>query len=51
MINIIWSLAVLLFVIWLVSLLLHVTAGAIHILLVIAIILVIFNLITGRRTA
>ncbi len=51
MINIIWTLIGLLFLFWILGFIAHVGGGLIHILLVIAVILVIFNLITGRRTA
>ncbi|HKT60494.1 MAG TPA: lmo0937 family membrane protein [Gemmatimonadales bacterium] len=44
-------LAVILFIAWLLGFVVfHVAGGLIHILLVIAIIVFIFNLITGRRT-
>ena len=46
--QIIWTLIVILFVLWLVGLVAHIGGGLIHILLVIAIILVVFNLLTGR---
>jgi hypothetical protein len=38
-----------LIVLWLLGLLLHIGGGIIHILLVIAVIVFIWNLITGRR--
>jgi hypothetical protein len=46
--QLIWTLIVILFVLWLVGLVAHIGGGLIHILLVIAIILVVFNLLTGR---
>ncbi len=49
--GIIWALVVLLFVFWLIGLVAHVGGGLIHILLVIAIIVAAFNLLTGRRVA
>lgn len=46
--NLIWSLIVLLFVLWLIGLVAHVGGGLIHILLVLAVIMLVFNLMTGR---
>lgn len=46
-----WGIIVLLFVVWLLGLMLKVAGGVIHILLVLAVILLIVNLIRGRRTA
>lgn len=48
MAGIIWTIIVVLFVLWLLGFTLHVAGGLIHILLVIAVILLIFNLVTGR---
>lgn len=48
MIGIIWGIASVLFVLWLAGLLFHVAGGLIHLLLVIAIVLVVYNVITGR---
>jgi hypothetical protein len=45
-----WTIAVILFVLWLLGFgVLHVAGGIIHLLLVLAIIVVIYRLITGRR--
>jgi hypothetical protein len=49
--GIIWGLVVLLFVFWLLGFVAHVGGGLIHLLLVIAIVVAAFNLLTGRRTA
>jgi len=46
-----WTLIVLLLVFWVLGLALKIAAGFIHILLVIALVLFIVNLITGRRTS
>ena len=51
MAGIIWALVVLLFVFWLIGLVAHIGGGLIHVLLVIAIIVAVFNLLTGRRVA
>lgn len=50
MANLIWTIIVILFILWIIGLVAHFGGGLIYILLVIAIILVIFNLLTGRRT-
>jgi hypothetical protein len=47
-----WTLAVILLVLWLLGLVSSYTMGGlIHLLLVIAIVMVVFNLISGRRAA
>lgn len=45
-----WTLAVILFILWLLGFaVFHVAGGLIHLLLVIAIVVVLVRLITGRR--
>jgi hypothetical protein len=44
-----WTLFVILLVLWLLGFTLHIGGGLIHILIVIAVIVLIFNLISGRR--
>jgi len=44
-----WTIIVILFILWLLGFSLHVGGGLIHLLLVIAAIVLIFNLLTGRR--
>jgi len=44
-----WTIIVILFILWLLGFSLHIGGGLIHLLLVIAVIVLIFNLITGRR--
>jgi hypothetical protein len=44
-----WTLIVILFVLWILGLSLKIAGGLIHILLVIAIILLLVRLFTGRR--
>jgi hypothetical protein len=46
--GLIWAVIVVLFVLWLLGFTLHVAGGLIHLLLVIAVILLIFNIVTGR---
>ena len=44
-----WTIIVVLFILWLLGFSLHVGGGLIHILLVLALIVLIFNLLSGRR--
>ena len=44
-----WTIVVILVVLWLLGLFVHIGGGLIHLLLVIALIVVIINLIQGRR--
>jgi hypothetical protein len=46
-----WTLIVLLLIFWALGLAFKVAAGAIHILLVVAVVLFLVNVITGRRTS
>ena len=48
--NILWLVVVVLVVLWLLGFLLNVGGGIIHLVLVIAVIVVAYNLLTGRRT-
>jgi predicted membrane metal-binding protein len=43
------TIAIILLVVWLVSLLLHVTSGLIHLLLLAAIVVFVYDLLVGRR--
>jgi uncharacterized membrane protein YtjA (UPF0391 family) len=45
-----WTLIVLLLIFWLLGFAFHVAGGIIHVLLVIALVLFVVNLLTGRRT-
>ena len=45
-----WTIFVILIVLWLLGFSFHIAGGLIHLLLVIAVIVLIFNLIAGRRT-
>jgi len=47
--KMLWTIFVVLLVLWLLGFSLHIAGGLIHILLVVAIIVVLFNLISGRR--
>lgn len=52
MLNLLWGVAVVFFVLWLLGFAaFHVTSGLIHILLVLAVAVVLVRLLTGRRVA
>jgi hypothetical protein len=44
-----WTIVVLLLILWLLGFTLHVTGGLIHVLLVIALVVIVLRLLTGRR--
>ena len=46
-----WTIIVILGILWLLGFSFHVGGGLIHLLLVIAVVVLIFNLLTGRRSA
>jgi uncharacterized membrane protein YtjA (UPF0391 family) len=46
-----WTVLVILLVLWLLGFIGHVAGGFIHLLLVLALIVFVINLVTGRRTA
>lgn len=48
MANILWAVIVIMVVLWLVGLIGHIGGGIIHLLLVIAAVLLVINLMTGR---
>ncbi len=48
MAGILWGAIALLFCLWVAGLLLHVGGGLIHLLLVIALVMIVFNVLTGR---
>jgi hypothetical protein len=45
-----WTILVVLVVLWLLGLISHVGGNLIHILLVVAVIVLVYNLVTGRRS-
>jgi hypothetical protein len=45
-----WTIIVILLVLWLLGLIAHIGGGLIHLLLVVALVIFIINLLTGRRT-
>jgi hypothetical protein len=44
-----WTIMVILLVMWLLGFSLHIGGGLIHLLLVVALVVLVFNLVTGRR--
>jgi Family of unknown function (DUF5670) len=46
--NLLWGLVVLLVVLWLLGFTMHVGGGLVHLLLVVALIVVVVRLVTGR---
>jgi hypothetical protein len=44
-----WSIVILLLVLWVLGFTMHVAGGLIHVLLVVALVVVVFRLLTGRR--
>jgi hypothetical protein len=48
MAGLIWGIIVVLFVFWVLGFAVHVGGGLIHILLLIALVLLVFNVLTGR---
>ena len=44
-----WTILVVLLILWLLGFGLHVGGGLIHLLLVVAVVVLIFNLVSGRR--
>ena len=45
-----WTIFVILLILWLLGFSLHIAGGLIHILVVVAVVVLIINLISGRRT-
>ncbi len=48
MAGILWAIISVLFVLWLIGFVAHIGGGLIHLVLVIALILLVFNILTGR---
>ena len=49
MVGILWGIVVVLVILWLLGLVVHIGGGLIHLLLVIAVIILLYNLFVGRR--
>ena len=45
-----WAILVVLLVLWLIGLLAHIGGSLIHLILVVALVIFVINLLTGRRT-
>jgi hypothetical protein len=48
MANLLWTIIVVVFVLWLLGFVLHFGGGLIHLLLLVVVVLVAYNLLTGR---
>lgn len=46
-----WTIFVIVLVLWLLGFSFHIAGGLIHLLLVVAVIILVFNLLAGRRSA
>jgi Family of unknown function (DUF5670) len=46
-----WTICVLLLILWLLGFSLHVGGGLIHLLLIVGLVVLVINLVSGRRTA
>jgi hypothetical protein len=44
-----WTIVAVLIILWLLGFSLHIAGGLIHLLLVVAVVVIIFNLLSGRR--
>jgi len=47
--SMLWTIFVVLLVLWLLGFTLHIGGGLIHLLIVVALIVLVYNLVTGRR--
>jgi hypothetical protein len=50
-INMLWTIFVVILILWLLGFSLHVAGGLIHLLLVVALVVLVINLLSGRRVA
>jgi hypothetical protein len=48
--GLLWTIIVVLVVLWLLGIVIHIGGGLIHLLLVVALVLFIINMLTGRRS-
>jgi membrane-bound ClpP family serine protease len=49
-VHMLWTIFVIVLVLWLLGFSFHIAGGLIHLLLVIALIILVFNLLSGRRS-
>lgn len=50
MVNLIWTVAALLLVLWVLGFAVNIGGGLIHLLLVLALVGIVYNLLTGRKS-
>jgi hypothetical protein len=50
MVAVLWTIVLILVVLWLLGFSFHIGGGLIHILLVVALVVLVYNLVTGRRS-
>jgi hypothetical protein len=50
MVGILWAILVVVLIIWLIGLLADVAGNLVHLLLIVALAILIYNLVTGRRS-
>jgi hypothetical protein len=48
--GLLWTIIVVLVVLWLLGIVIHIGGGLIHLLLVVALVLFVINMLTGRRS-
>jgi hypothetical protein len=48
---VLWTVLIILLILWLLGFTLHVGGGLVHLLLVVAVVVLVFNLLTRRRNA
>jgi len=46
-----WTIVAILLLLWLLGFSFHVAGGLVHVLLVVALVVIVFNLLTGRRSS
>jgi hypothetical protein len=50
-VHMLWTIFVVLLILWLLGFSLHIAGGLIHLLLVVALVILVINLLSGRRSA
>jgi hypothetical protein len=50
-VNMLWTIFIVLLILWLLGFSLHIGGGLIHLLLVVGLVVLVINLLSGRRTA
>jgi hypothetical protein len=49
--QMLWTIFIVLLILWLLGFSLHIAGSLIHLLLVVAVVVLVYNLLTGRRSA